>query len=243
MPLPTTLPAAPRARRTRLVVVVAAAALVVLAVVATAVVALSGPRNSAAVADQAPRSSSVPAPQGTAQGIATAADSWAPTTPNPETAAPAEQRAVLTPVSVELPSIGVRSDLLSLDVDATGVLVPPEPYDVAGWFSGGPVPGDIGPAIIAGHVDSRAGPGVFFRLEEMRPGEAIMVTRSDGSVATFTVARVERYPKVDFPTQQVYGPTPGQELRLITCGGDFDPGRRSYLENIVVYAVLDGEAT
>lgn len=146
-------------------------------------------------------------------------------------------------MSVEVPSIGVRSELLPLGVDATGVLVPPEPYDIAGWFTGGPVPGDIGPAIIAGHVDSRAGPGVFFRLEEMQAGDEIMVTRSDGSKATFTVRRVESYPKLDFPTEQVYGPTPGQELRLITCGGEFDRSRRSYLDNIVVYAGLDGATT
>jgi len=146
-------------------------------------------------------------------------------------------------VSVEVPSIGVRSLVLSLDVDAGGVLIPPEPYDVAGWFTGGPVPGEIGPAIIAGHVDSRAGPGVFFRLAEMQPGETILVTRSDGSVATFTVARVESYPKTEFPTEAVYGPTPSQELRLITCGGDFDSTRRSYRDNIIVYAVLDSTTT
>lgn len=206
-----------------------------LAVLTTAVVSLGGPQTSPAVADRPPASSAAPdVPAG----------SWAPTTPNPERTAPADRVTGLTPVSVEVPSIGVRSDLLSLGVDdATGVLIPPEPYDIAGWFTGGPVPGEIGPAIIAGHVDSRAGPGVFFRLEEMQPGETIMVTRSDGSVATFTVRQVESFPKTEFPTERVYGPTPAHELRLITCGGDFDSSRRSYLDNIVVYAVLDEPAT
>lgn len=208
-----------------------------MAVLTTAVVALGGPETSAAVA---PGSTVSPSPS---TGSAAAGGGWAPTTPNPDVAAPTAPGTALTAVSVEVPSIGVRSDLLPLDVDATGVLVPPDPYDVAGWFTGGPVPGETGPAVIAGHVDSRAGPGVFFRLEEMRPGEAIIVTRSDGSVATFTVRRVESYPKLAFPTERVYGPTPGQELRLITCGGDFDRSRRSYLDNIVVYAVLDSAAT
>lgn len=216
---------------------IAAAALAIFAVLAVAAVGLRGPAATAVDA-AVPRASESATPSTTA-----AAGPWAPTTPNPTVVPTAESRADLRPVSVEVPSIGVRSDLLPLAVDAAGVLVPPDPYDVAGWFTGGPVPGEIGPAIIAGHVDSRAGPGVFFRLEEMQPGELITVTRSDGSVATFTVRRVESYPKVDFPTERVYGPTPGHELRLITCGGDFDRSRRSYLDNIVVYAVLHSPTT
>jgi len=212
---------------------VSGAVLAVLAVLITSVVVL---RGSPAPAEVANRPAATPSTPPSATG------SWAPTTPNPEVDQ-VESGAALTPVSVQVPSIGVRSDLLRLDVDDTGVLVPPDPYDVAGWFTGGPVPGEVGPAIIAGHVDSRAGPGVFFRLEEIRPGDAILVTRSDGSVASFSVRRVESYPKTDFPTERVYGPTPGHELRLITCGGEFDRSRRSYLDNIVVYAVLDGAVT
>lgn len=168
---------------------------------------------------------------------------WAPTTPSPRVTPSEAVTAGLRPLSVRVDAIGVRSDLLPLAVDAVGVLVPPDPYDVAGWFTGGPVPGQVGPAIIAGHVDSRAGPGIFFRLEEMKVGDAIEVTRSDGSVVSFVVTRVERYPKAEFPTARVYGPTPERELRLITCGGDFDRSRRSYLDNIVVYAVQRGGLT
>jgi len=195
-----------------------------------------GPSTTAAAAPPL-TTSTTPAPTGFP------GSTWAPTTPEPRQSAPPQAVAGLRPVSVRIPAIGVQSDLLPLAVDATGVLVPPDPYDIAGWFTAGPVPGELGPAIIAGHVDSRAGPGVFFRLEEMRPGERIAVTRSDGTVATFVVDRVESYPKTAFPTQQVYGPTPAHELRIITCGGDFDRGRRSYLDNIVVYAVLDGGIT
>jgi len=168
---------------------------------------------------------------------------WAPTTPSPRVTPSEAVAAGLRPLSVRIDAIGVRSDLLPLAVDAAGVLVPPDPYDVAGWFTGGPVPGQVGPAIIAGHVDSRAGPGIFFRLEEMKVGDVIEVTRSDGSVVSFVVTRVEQYPKTDFPTARVYGPTPKHELRLITCGGNFDRSRRSYLDNIVVYAVQRGGLT
>jgi sortase (surface protein transpeptidase) len=94
----------------------------------------------------------------------------------------------------------------------------------------------VGPAVIAGHVDSRTGPAVFFRLEELAVDDTVLVTRSDGRDVEFRVTRVAQYPKDDFATEEVYGPTTGAELRLITCGGTFDAGRRSYRDNVVVYA-------
>lgn len=215
-----------------------AAGVIVLAVVLAVSTLLVVTRDRSAAAVTAPAA----APSTSAATTPPTASNpfgWAPTTPNPTQWAIDAPVSGLTPVSVEIPAIGVSSDLLRLAVDGTGVLVPPDPYDVAGWFTGGPVPGDLGPAIIAGHVDSRAGPGVFFRLEEMKPGQKIRVTRSDASVATFTVRAVDSWPKTAFPTAMVYGPTPDRELRLITCGGDFDRSRRSYLSNVVVFAVLD----
>jgi len=163
---------------------------------------------------------------------------WVPTTPDPEVAAPTADPTGRTAVGVSIPSISVDTSLVPLGVDpTTGGLVPPGRYDVAGVFTQGPVPGDPGPAVIAGHVDSRTGPGVFFRLEEMAVGATISVSLSDGERIDFRVVDVAQYPKAAFPTAEVYGPTPGRELRLITCGGTFDPSRRSYGENIVVYAV------
>lgn len=167
---------------------------------------------------------------------------WEPTTPDPEVArdAPSDPDgpAGLAAVSVSIPRIGVDSPLLPLGIDPTsGVLIPPDRYDIAGVLADGPVPGQVGPAIIAGHVDSQAGPGVFFRLEEMVPGDVISVSLSDGQAINFRVVEVAQYPKSSFPSAEVYGPTPDRELRLITCGGDFDRSRRSYLDNIVVFAV------
>jgi len=147
---------------------------------------------------------------------------------------------VAAPTRVRIPSIGVDSELALLGVDADGVLVPPADFDRAGWFSGSPLPGEVGPAVIAGHVDSRDGPAVFFRLRDLVPGDAVLVDRADGSSARFTVSGADRYPKDGFPTQDVYGATPRAELRLITCGGAFDRDRRSYVDNVVVSAVLAG---
>lgn len=113
--------------------------------------------------------------------------------------------------------------------------MPTGPQDV-GWFSEGSVPGEAGPAVVVGHVDSWQGPGVFSRLRELRPGDTIDVPRSDGTVARFAVDSVERFEKSAFPTGRVYGPTAGPALRLVTCGGPFDPQTRSYVDNVVVFA-------
>jgi sortase (surface protein transpeptidase) len=112
----------------------------------------------------------------------------------------------------------------------------PTATTVAGWYTASPRPGEIGSAIIAGHIDSTAGPGVFFRLRLLHPGNLIYVRRANGSLAVFRVYAEHMYAKTSFPTQQVYGPEPDAELHLITCGGVFDSATGSYLSNVVVYA-------
>jgi hypothetical protein len=156
--------------------------------------------------------------------------------PGPVAVAAAAPAVAAAPIRVRVPSVGVDSPLAPLGTDAAGALVPPEDFARAGWFTGGPAPGEIGPAVVAGHVDSWTGPAVFFRLHEISAGAEVLVDRADGTTVRFAVTRVARYAKDDFPTDEVYGPTTGAELRLVTCGGEFDPARRSYLENVVVYA-------
>ena len=146
-----------------------------------------------------------------------------------------------TPTHVEVPAIGVSSDLLDLGLNPDGTVeVPPLAKDSqAGWFHGSPTPGALGPAVLLGHVDSAEyGPGIFFDLGALRPGDEITVTRQDGTAAVFAVDRVVSYPKDSFPTLEVYGNTDNAALRLITCGGQFDAGTRNYLDNIVAYASL-----
>jgi hypothetical protein len=162
--------------------------------------------------------------------------------PPPVTLEATTRPAAPDPTRVQIPSVGVDSTLTRLGIDAAGALVPPEDFGVAGWFTGSPAPGDVGPAVIAGHVDSRTGPAVFFRLDEVAAGSEVLVDRADGTTLAFAVTRVDRYPKDEFPTNEVYGPTPGAELRLITCGGEFDRAARSYADNVVVYARQTGPA-
>jgi hypothetical protein len=140
------------------------------------------------------------------------------------------------PTRLRVPAIDVDTRLESLRIGGDGELEPPADFARAGWYAEGTPPGDVGPAVIAGHVDSRRGPAVFFKLRELVAGDAIEVTRG-GRTARFTVVSTAWYPKAAFPTGAVYGPTPDRQLRLITCGGVFDRSLRAYRDNLVVYAV------
>jgi len=166
-------------------------------------------------------------------------------TASAEPAAPAPVLEAVTaaaaPVALALPSIGATSALPAIGLTAAGALVPPADPAVAGWYADSSVPGDAGPAVVAGHVDWAGEPGVFARLDELAVGDPVLVRRADGTTVSFAVTRVERHAKADFPTATVYGTTTGPELRLITCGGAFDRARDSYVDNVVVYAsLIDG---
>jgi LPXTG-site transpeptidase (sortase) family protein len=140
------------------------------------------------------------------------------------------------PSRLVVSAIGLTTTLEQLEIGRNGELEPPRAFDKAGWYADGTAPGDTGPAVLAGHVDSRSGPAVFYRLRELAAGDRIEVERG-GETLRFTVTRTAWYPKNKFPTDQVYGPTPDRQLRLITCGGVFDRTLRSYRDNLVVYAV------
>jgi Sortase domain len=144
------------------------------------------------------------------------------------------------PVRLVIPAIGVATPLVRLGLEAGGGMAVPSDFGRAGWFAEGPTPGQVGPAVIAGHVDSRSGPAVFHRLRDLRPGDQIRVVRADGSRLRFVVEGARSYPKDGFPTGAVFGPVPGAALRLITCAGDFDRARGSYRDNLVVFARLAG---
>ena len=145
---------------------------------------------------------------------------------------------VASPRRILIPEIGLRSTMVPLDVRPDGILETPEDFSRAGWYANGPEPGEPGPAVIVGHVDSRVGPAVFFRIPELMAGHRIMVETTSGQTFTFVVERVERYSKKHFPTSEVYGHTRQPVLRLITCGGRFNRAVGSYQDNIVVFARL-----
>jgi LPXTG-site transpeptidase (sortase) family protein len=178
-----------------------------------------------------------PAMRPLAAGVAALPAPTGPIVAAPESAAP---RPAAAPVSLTIPLIGVQTRLITLGLTATGALQVPSTTSVAGWYTGSPRPGAVGSSIIVGHIDSVTGPGVFFRLSKLEVGDKVYVRRADGTLVEFRVTSVQTYPKDRFPTEEVYGPVPDPELRLITCGGAFDPATRHYLSNIVVYAIEVG---
>ncbi len=145
-----------------------------------------------------------------------------------------------TPSWVDIPSIGARSTLIQLGLDANkAVQIPPvDKPQQAGWYEYGPTPGQPGPAVILGHIDGDHQQGIFFRLHELKPGATVSVGRQDGTTVNFTVTKVDEVTKSAFPTNAVYGNTPDPQLRLITCGGAFDATTGHYLDNVIVYATM-----
>jgi len=206
--------------RRRLLAVAALGAGLVAIAVGTAGLVLS----AAPAAPPVPRPAAIPAPSGQAVRPASLA-----TAPQPA-----------RPVWLSVPTLGVRTRLVYLGLNKNGTLQVPASTAVAGWFTGSPRPGAVGSAVIAGHVDSHTGPGIFFWLRTLCPGDRVYVGRADGTMAVFTVTRVRMYAKDRFPTAAVYGPVPDAELRLVTCGGVFDRSLGRYLSNVVVFARLTG---
>lgn len=136
---------------------------------------------------------------------------------------------------VIIPVLGVNAPVIDLGLNPDGTLEVPTNYQVTGWYSLGPKPGQVGPVVIVGHIDSRNGPAVFYRLDELEPGDKVKVDLGKTTV-TFVIESIGQYPKDDFPTDKVYGPVTYPALRLVTCGGVFNRTTGHYADNVVVFA-------
>ena len=213
-----------RARSRRVAPIVLASVMAVAGVVAL-IVAISAQR----AAPQPPRTAagkvSIPAPPASTQ-------------PGPAVTTTAPGLAASVPTTVSIPSIGVESHLITLGQNADGSVEVPKNFQTAGWYNGSVTPGQTGPSVIVGHVDSDSGPGVFFRLGALKPGDRVVVGRADGTTATFAITGVREYTKNQFPTVEVYGNTTVPALRLVTCGGAFDNTTKHYLSNVVAFGQL-----
>ena len=176
------------------------------------------------------------------QGVSRGTNGYAAGAPDPtgriSGSSKRPRHRVARPFWLLIPAIGVSSNLVRLGLTAQHTLQVPPTAAVAGWYKGSPRPGQVGSSIIAGHIDSRLGPGVFYRLSHLRRGEYVYIIRANRTLAVFEVTALRSYAKSSFPAKAIYGPVPDAELRLITCGGTFDFATGSYLSNVVVYATL-----
>jgi sortase (surface protein transpeptidase) len=216
------------------------------AAVASDVQSTGDPATAQAVADAPPALSPAadPAPEASPHQPAGRAAVSSPDPP-PADAESSEPTATVgrsVPVRIDIDAIGVHAPVTPTGLADDGTLGVPPPgphYDDTAWYDRYPTPGEVGPAVITGHLDSaHDGPSVFYRLGALRPGDHVVITRADGSIVTFTVTGLGRYPQRAFPIEKVYGDLNHAGLRLITCGGDLDPRTHHYLDNVVVYATL-----
>ena len=159
--------------------------------------------------------------------------------PAPKSSPPVVSLAARSvPVSLSIPAIGVNTPLSELGLNANHTVQVPSDFQEPGWYEYGPTPGQLGSAIILGHVDSYLGPAVFYKLRDLHPGDRVDVTLADRVVTHFEVRQIAMYQKSNFPAFLVYGPHGYSGLQLITCGGIFDTQTGHYLSNVVVYTSL-----
>ena len=180
----------------------------------------SGARDAAAPASASDAASAAPTPSSSSA---------------PFTAVREIERAAL-PERLRIPALGVDAPVGPVGKAPDGTVEVPTRWEDVGWFDGGARPGEDGPAVLLGHVDSKAGPAVFARLPSAPPGTVVEVVGQGGEVSRWRVDRVEQHPKTRFPTEAVYLPALRPELRLVTCGGAFDRATGHYVDNVVVYA-------
>lgn len=175
------------------------------------------------------------------QSSARAADLSADLGAGPVVAVAAVARTSSPPVALEVPDLGLDTRLTGTRTGRDGALQVPADASRAAWYVDGPAPGDLGPAVLVGHLDSREGPGVFQGLTGLGPGDRLSVRRADGTEVEFAVAEVRTYAKREFPTERIYAGDGRASLRIITCGGAFDAETGRYRSNTVVFADLVGD--
>jgi hypothetical protein len=219
-------PAAP------LVLFASAAVLVILAVLTFALHGDSRPDDPAA-------GRSLPAAALADENDSALSDAGAALVPPRRRLVDVVDRDAAPPRRIRIPAIGVYAPVYALQLDSNGRMQTPRNFANTGWYEPGPEPGERGPAVITGHVDSHSGPAVFYKLRKLRRGAVIRVVRADRTVARFRVEGLERWPKAEFPTRKVFGHGHGRvsTLRLVTCSGNFDPATGHYVDNTIVYAV------
>jgi LPXTG-site transpeptidase (sortase) family protein len=145
--------------------------------------------------------------------------------------------AAAAPTRLLVPAIKVDATVEPVGMDAQGRMGTPSQAGNVAWFQLGATPGDVGDAVIAGHLDWTSGPAVFWYLGRMRKGDAIKVMRSDGTSVEF-VTDTSRTVPYDSSTDSLFTKDGPPSLTLITCAGTWDRQRGTYLQRLVVHATL-----
>jgi hypothetical protein len=162
------------------------------------------------------------------------------------------------PLELEIPALKVTAPVLGVGLTPGNEMDSPrgplgDPiWSAAYWYRGGGIPGDVGTATIAGHVNNPLGePEIFAKLEDLRPGDLIIVRLKNTTLdIRFTVDETTEYSVEESsdPTvlTRIYGagpvagtpPVPAPDglshLTLVTCAGYIRNGEFDH--HTVVYA-------
>lgn len=183
----------------------------------------------------------VPAATATTMPSPTAGQTAVAALPSPTVAPTATPLPVAgVPVRIVIPRLKIDADVEHVGLAPDGSMDVPQRFDTVGWYKLGARPGELGNAVLAGHLDSKTGPAIFWRLKELQPGDEIIVTGDDGKDRHFVVRELENYPYDRAPLERIFGPTESVGLNLITCIGTFDRRAQNYDQRLVVYTTLVG---
>lgn len=152
-----------------------------------------------------------------------------------------EKQYGIIPDTIEIPAIDVESEVEKVGLLKNGQMAVPENFRITGWYELGPNPGERGSAVIAGHVDDKTGPGVFFNLTDLQKGDEVKVKNKEGKQLVFEVVGKEIFPMDDAPVKKIFGYTSRQMLNLVTCTGPFDRSKGGHINRLVVYTELQTE--
>jgi hypothetical protein len=155
-------------------------------------------------------------------------------TPEPEVAAPVATVGLPLRLSINTGSVQVDAPVEYVGLTPERAMETPDGWWNVGWYELGPRPGEVGNAVLAGHLDSTTGPAVFWDLAKLQIGDKVSVTDEFGDTIRFVVRRMEVYGATDAPLNLIFGPTEGAHLNLITCQGTFQ-GSAGYDSRLVVF--------
>ena len=143
------------------------------------------------------------------------------------------------PLRLLIPSLGIDAFVQYVGVNTKGNMGAPDNYTDVGWYRFGTSPGQIGSAVIDGHVDDGLSlPGVFKNLNEIKKGDDIYVVAKDGSEIDFVVTDIQLYPYNAAPTNPIFNRQDKARLNLITCKGTWVAGEKTFSKRLVVFAQL-----
>lgn len=142
------------------------------------------------------------------------------------------------PLNISIPKIGVNAKIQEVGITQKGNMATPSNFMDVGWYRYGPVPGEKGSAVMAGHVNNELGlSAVFGKLEDLTAGDDIYVAMEKDKQLHFKVTKIKTY-DFDASGEEVFNENDAKLLKLITCTGSWIEKFKTHDRRLVVSAIL-----